>query len=422
VRQDKRSQVISTRVNEVRDSSRLRTAVVYRVCQHWRMQIFKRLADNPQIKLKVFHGEDIPGTKLVNAKDFLSVDHQELKTFSFRVKSSGRSVPIVIYPGILKALNDWRPDVLLCEGGSNIFNNLLVYWWAKRKSVPTIWWGLGEIPGRQYYGLSRVYQRVRLGLMQRSSVLLGYSTRATDYFKKMGFTQPIFKAVNCIDTEYVFASIHGAKSRAVQIRKNLDLSDKKVVLFVGALTRAKRLDDLLRAYACVRREINDVALLIVGDGPAREELQALTQSLQLSDIHFVGEVVDGVVNYFQAADLFVLPGLGGLAISEAMCHGLPIICTVADGCEEDLVREDLNGYVIPTGAVQLLADKIKELLQNPFKRIDMGRASAKIIQEEHNINSYMASVIAAIRSARKQRKNTKKCTRGAYLLKSTTDM
>lgn len=377
----------------------IRVAVTYRVCQGWRATIFQRLAAHPMIDLKVFHGPDIRGTKMINAKNFDGFKHEELKTYILKVKSSGRTAFAMIYPGIGRRLNEYRPDVLLCEGGSNIFNNLLIYRWAKRHRVPTIWWGLGEIPGRQYRGISKLYQWVRLRLMRQSTVLLGYSTRATDYFKRMKMTQPVFKAVNCVDTDRVFARIEEANRIQPSLRNRMGLASRKVLLFVGAIESTKRLDVLLNAYQRLQERFKDLSLVIVGNGPVLPELRQQADNLKLCNVHFPGNVVEGVSEYFLAADLFVLPGLGGLAISEAMAHGLPVICTVADGCEIDLVQNGQNGYILPPDDVDALTEAIAKILADPQHCAEMGLASRRIIEQQYNVHTYVQGIVDAVRCA-----------------------
>ncbi len=385
------------------NNNEIRVAVTYRVCQGWRAPIFAKLAASEGISLKVFHGQSIPDTKLVNTKDFGTLQHKELKTYSLEIKSSGRQAHLIFYPSIVKELRRYSPDVLLCEGGSNILNNVLIYRWAKKAGIPTIWWGLGGIPGRKFKGIiSKTYRAFRRRLMRKSTALLGYSSRALRYFKELELECPLFKAVNCVDTDKVFQRIAEAKKSPTNIRAQLGLGDKKVLLFVGALEPPKRLDKLLEAYRRLKTRRDDIALVIVGDGTARKELEEMAKSMNI-DVCFTGMVLDGVSHYFLAADLFVLPGLGGLAISEAMAHGLPVLCSVADGCEEDLVRNGENGYILPDDTVEQLTENIDNMVSSP-KLEEMGAASLKIIQEHFNVNTYLQGILEAIRYAYTQKK------------------
>lgn len=389
---------LSSNSNDTR-CQKIRVAVIYRVCQGWRLPIFQRLAGYKGISLRVFHGQTIQSTKLINASDFRDLEHQELRTFSQVVRSTGRDAYLLIYPSVMRHLTNYKPDVLLCEGGSNILNNLLVYAWAKVHRVPTIWWDLGEIPGRRYSGISLVYRWFRLRLMRQSTVLLGYSSRAVAYFRRERLKQPIFRAVNCVDTDRVFSEIAHAQEVRPPLRIRMGLEDKRILLFVGAIETPKRLDVLLQAYKSVRDRLEGVALIIVGDGSALGSVRAQSDDLALPDVYFTGRVIEGVSEYFLAADLFVLPGLGGLAISEAMAHGLPVICTTADGCEIDLVKPGENGFILPEGDPVTLAQVIEDIVMDTEGCERMGRRSREIIMHEHNVHTYLQGIVDAIRCA-----------------------
>ncbi|MFX7690329.1 glycosyltransferase family 4 protein, partial [Acinetobacter baumannii] len=75
------------------------------------------------------------------------------------------------------------------------------------------------------------------------------------------------------------------------------------------------------------------------------------------DVVFTGAIVEGVGPYFDAAEVYLLPGTGGLGINEAMAHSLPIISGFADGSADDLVVDGENGYRLREGTPAELADR-----------------------------------------------------------------
>jgi glycosyltransferase involved in cell wall biosynthesis len=389
----------------------IRVAITYRVCQDWRSPIFRRLATEPQFQILVLHGQDVPGTKLLNTKNFDGIPHKELRTYAFRMRSTGRESTLTFHPGALAALYQFRPDIILCEGGSNVLTNLLIYTYAAFHRVPTVWWTLGYIPGRQHKGLSALFVRLTNILMHRSSVLLGYSSRAKRYFEISRCRQPQFVAVNCIDTDRAFRRVREARQSPIDVKRRLGLEAKTVLLFVGALTREKRVDDLLRAYTTIRSTRSDVALLVVGDGPDRARLEGVAATLRAPDVHFIGRVVEQVSHYFLAGDVFVLPGLGGLAISEAMAHGLPVICTVADGCEEDLIVPGQNGEIVPEGDEAALIGAITALLDDRTRLATYGAVSSQLIQTRYNVHTYLEGIVNALLCAYSLRQGTRGCSR-----------
>jgi glycosyltransferase involved in cell wall biosynthesis len=190
--------------------------------------------------------------------------------------------------------------------------------------------------------------------------------------------------------------MEAARERSLGLKEELGLAGKRILLFVGALTEGKRLEDLGQVYARLKQSRPDLCLLIVGDGAYRSTLESHFANAGTPDVLFTGQVIDDVSAYFLIGDIFVLPGLGGLAVSEALVHGLPVVSAEADGCEVDLVEEGKNGYRIETGDLETLHDRIAELLDDEAKRSSMAARSKWIVKNRFNINSYMENLIAAL--------------------------
>lgn len=388
-------------------------AIVYRVCQHWRVPVFQRLAATPEFELRVFHSEGIPGTKVVNGENLGGFEHTELRTWSGALKVSGRNVCWLFCPGLYKELKRFSPDVVVTEGGSNIFNNFLVFLYCRLAKRPYVWWTLGEIPGRKHSGLGKVYRKAVAFLEKRATALLGYSSVAIQYFRNQGYEdRRQFKAVNCVVTDRVLLAAGEAKSKRSQMRSRFGDRDVPIVLFVGALTIEKKIDRLLKAFANLKRDAVDARLILVGGGEDAARLRNLAEKFGIGEsTFFTGPVVDGVAEYFQAADIYVLPGLGGLAISEAMCHGLPVLCSRGDGCEVDLVGNGVSGKIVdPQLSEEELINEytavLKEWLTDERERRRLGEGAIKTIQYKYNINSYIQEIVRAINFASTEAQRT----------------
>jgi glycosyltransferase involved in cell wall biosynthesis len=147
---------------------------------------------------------------------------------------------------------------------------------------------------------------------------------------------------------------------------------------------------LLRACA----EIKNIRLVIVGDGPERESLVSLAEEIY-PGAEFVGAKVGGELNaYFEEADLFVLPGTGGLAVQQAMSFGLPVIVAQGDGTQDDLIHKE-NGWLIPPDNYEELAATIKNALSDASRLRRMGEESYRIVKTEINIEK-MVDVFTSV--------------------------
>ena len=387
-------------------SNVIRVAVTYRVCQHWRVPIFRRLACKDNIILKMFYGDDINGTKLVSFTNDPGFDHEKLSTAAIKIKSSGRTSYLLFSPHLFAKLKNFGPDVILAEGGSNFLNNFSVFLYKFIYDVPIVWWTLGELPGRKYSIMGKMYRYLVRVMEKKSDALLGYSSVAMNYFKRNKYDiSKCFYSVNCVDTDKVFLEIEKLRPFVNELRKNLDLDGKKVVLFVGALVREKRVEYLLSAFSLIKNKIPLARLLIVGDGEDRSRLELLAKEYHIENkCIFAGSVVKDVTKYFQLADIFVLPGLGGLAVSEALANGLPVICGQGDGCEVDLVLNDVNGYRYSIDIssadcdsyISWLADKMLDLLINDDKLDQFSINAVEIIKNKYNVNTYVSGILKAL--------------------------
>ncbi|OGO41731.1 MAG: hypothetical protein A2W36_02620 [Chloroflexi bacterium RBG_16_58_14] len=215
--------------------------------------------------------------------------------------------------------------------------------------------------------------------------MLAYSQRGAEQYRLLGFPP-----------KRVFVALNAAASRpAGPLPQRAEgVAGRPVVLFVGRLQARKRVDYLLRACAMLPPDIQP-RLWIVGDGPERAELQAMAQQVYPA-AEFIGARHGAdLLPYFTGADLFVLPGTGGLAVQEAMAQGLPVIVAEGDGTQEDLVRPE-NGWRVPPGELDALVVTLQSALNDAPRLRRMGVESHRIVRDEANIESMVQVFIRAL--------------------------
>ena len=142
--------------------------------------------------------------------------------------------------------------------------------------------------------------------------------------------------------------------------------DNFLILFIGRLSRRKRVRDLMRAFAGVDKEIPAARLIIVGEGEDLAGLKQMSLDLKLQEaVSFPGHV-PSVYPYYAAADLFVLPSeLEGLGIvtMEAMACGCAVLASRA-GASMDLIEDGQDGFLFTAGSADDLEQKILILARN----------------------------------------------------------
>jgi glycosyltransferase involved in cell wall biosynthesis len=170
-------------------------------------------------------------------------------------------------------------------------------------------------------------------------------------------------------------------------RRKLNLSAAaQIILFVGRCERDKGLGELLQASGDFSRLNPKAELVIVGDGGARSELELAARCEPFDTrVHFVGQVGrDGIGEYLQAADIFVLPSYGeGMpnALLEAMAAGLPCVATHVGGIPE-AIQDGVNGILIPPKSAGAIAGALKKIFSAPDLSRDLGAAARRTIADK----------------------------------------
>ncbi len=209
-----------------------------------------------------------------------------------------------------------------------------------------------------------------------------YINEAKDIVKSYGVEpSKVFITYNSPDTD-----IHLKTYKEILQEPLMLIPNVKRIIHVGRLVKWKRVDLLIEAYRKLKVSHSDLELIIVGAGPELENLKA--QANNDASIIFTGAIYDEKVlgKYLNESSVYVLAGMGGLSINEAMCYAKPIVCSVADGTEKEIVREGENGFFFENGNLNSLTEKINIILSDKELCKRMGQKSLSIIENEVNLD------------------------------------
>ena len=164
--------------------------------------------------------------------------------------------------------------------------------------------------------------------------------------------------------------------------------DRVTIGCVGRLSKEKRHDILLEALSQIQTSLRP-SLVLVGDGPTRQNLESQIQDSDLANhVRLLGTCHD-VPSLLKDFDIFVLASdTEGLpvALLEAMATGLPVIATRVGGVPE-LIADGVNGILVPPGGPQELAEAIDQLVRNPELRHRLGAAGRERAVKQFNIQA-----------------------------------
>lgn len=170
-------------------------------------------------------------------------------------------------------------------------------------------------------------------------------------------------------------------------------TDDKEILFVGRLVERKGIHYLIEAFNILHEEIPH-RLVIVGDGPERDELKNLVCRLELqSRVLFTGKISDDdLQKYYRRSSFFVLPAIYdrkgdteglGVVLLEAMSYSKPVIASKVGGIT-DIVINNLNGLLVQPANPQDLAKAIRLLAKDNSVRKKLGEGAKKTVDEKFN--------------------------------------
>lgn len=156
---------------------------------------------------------------------------------------------------------------------------------------------------------------------------------------------------------------------------------------VGRLHKIKGHDLLIKAFAKFNRP--NKKLIIVGDGPERDSLKQLAESLGvINSVNFVGEK-SNPYPYYSLFDCFALSSQSeglSIALLEALCFGLPIITTNKDKIH-DVISDGMNGFVVPINSLNDLVEAFEKIFTDDTMITEMKKRNIKMVEESFQIDA-----------------------------------
>lgn len=266
-----------------------------------------------------------------------------------------------------------RPLVFVC-GGTTLLHDV-----ADRRGFQ-----FQSLSGRTFAAVDRLvkHRNEKAGFRRADAVVFD-----SDATRNLAIGEYALDAEKCHTIHggvHVETFVPPSASEREAARRRLGLADAdRIFAWTGRLSPEKNLGLLLQAIPLCQARPDRV--LIVGDGPSRDELQSLKDRLGLAThVVFHGEQAD-VTPFLHAADLFVFPSRGesfGGALVEAMACGLPCIALRPDGAairnaSLEIIEHDKNGWLVDGSEPPALADAIDRLMGDQEKRNSLGQAARR---------------------------------------------
>lgn len=355
-----------------------RVGIIQRVLPQYRAPFFDKLAGRCEGGLSVFAGEARSSEAIKTAENLQVAQHFPAENHHYL---SG-AFYLCKQAGMQEWLETWQPEALIVEANPRYLSSRKAVRWMKAQARPVIAWGLGS--GRGGGLLAVLSHPLRRNFLNDFDAVIAYSQEGLDSFAALG-----------LDDLKLFHAANAVVDAPQQEPDAIDVQGKPRVLFVGRLQARKGLERLIGASQSVQSTWPH-ELRIVGDGPEMERLQNLATRYFNESIHFTGALYGAELEQeFRQAELFVLPGTGGLAIQQAMGFGLPIIAGEGDGTQRDLL-DSSNGWQLNTDEEYELTRVLWGALSNRESLHSKGLASYQKVKERFNLDAMTDVFVQAL--------------------------
>lgn len=359
-----------------------RLAFVTNFCPHYRVKTFELLA--AQFDAEFFFYSD--GSEWYWQKKHGTCTGQFRQTHLSGFTFLGTRIA----PGLPAGL--WRAEydaIIKCIDGR--FALVATYLTARMRRCPfVLWTGIWSAIDTPFH---RLFSPLTRYIYRHADAIVVYGEHVKRYLQGLGVPEEkIFVAAHAVDNEQY--SRLASFSEVDALREKLRLApNDRVVLYLGRLEESKGLVYLLEAFRQIA--VSDAVLVVAGEGSERNALLKVSVETGLEGrIRFAGYVSpENTLPYYAMAQAFVLPSVctrrekepWGLVVNEAMNQGVPVIASDAVGAAAGgLVRNGVNGFVVPERDSAALANAIQMILDSPKLRDEMSQQARRIIADWDN--------------------------------------
>jgi len=373
-----------------------RVTILQQILPVYRVPFFEALAQTGQMELHLFYDDEFMGHQSHGDGSlvFTRVGKAPIKKLISRFYWQN-------HPQILGGLK--AGDILVVSGSPWFLSNYYLIWKARRKGIGVVWWG---------QGFSTTTTRTRLILkrilMKMAHTWILYTSEETARFKQFGFDpHRLFAAENTMDTQAIRDVANQWDSgRLAQFKEREGISNRSCLLFCSRLIPKTKLHLLMDILPDLIKQHPSTLLLIIGDGPLKQELQKRAEEDGTQDaIRFLGAIhaEDQLAPWFLSSEAFVYPGAVGLSILHGLSYGLPMVLhgtRSEHGPEFAAFQDGVNGFSFKEDQAPDFLEKILSILKDPALRDRLSDGALETVEKRFNMKIMVGNFMKAFQKTR----------------------
>jgi glycosyltransferase involved in cell wall biosynthesis len=334
-----------------------RVIILQRVVPHYRMPIYRRLAD--ELGWEIVFGRNVASKNLE-----LVSDAPFLHPVDYRPWSKAGTTRYIV--PVSRILEKFKPDAIVAEGAPGMTSTWELGARRLLGGTTLMFWSIGYDPNspREPDRLVSPYQWPYLLAYGLADAMILYGQEGVNFLRRFYPRKPMFVAANTLDMEEL-QQHRDSTTPAPRI-------GRPELLTVARLTPSKNVVGLVKSFLAFRRKFPDAALKIVGDGPDRPNVEAAAGDQLGRSVVMVGPSFDETetARHMLAADFFVVAGRVGLSINHALGYDLPTLAFdrgpngPQHGSEFHYLIDGMTGFVVRDTTTTGLTRKLEELFSN----------------------------------------------------------
>lgn len=337
--------------------------------------VFSKCRTSPRVCEKI---ESVLGAGAVGLKG-----ERKLRSTAKLEGFANRGIHIPYQPGLLDAIADSKPDVIVSEGFFQWTPASILFRIVQRVPLVIAYERTAHTErnaGFIRHRYRRLVSKITDGIVCNGSLSREYC------MNQLGISSArIVTGAMAADTEGLARQCAEASAEHHGSGAAGGSGNGPRFLYVGRLIRLKGLQELLQGWLLFcEQEPRSGSLTLVGEGPERADLEKLVSDLRLRNVRFAGAAnYDSIAGHYASADALVMPSLEdnwSLVVPEAMACGLPVLCSRYNGCWPELVKENVNGWVFDPTDASAVAQVLSDATRAAGRLAEMGQASRQIVQ------------------------------------------
>lgn len=355
----------------------------------------------------IYNGEVVPtkvqekakkalGDRLIAMKGELKIKSKNQSYANFANK--GFRIPF--QPKLIKTIRALKPDVIVSDG---------FFQWT----YAAIWIRMFNLHGIKHVMCYEKTPHTERNAGFLRTIYRKFISRWIDcidcngilteqYIRNLGFKKPLAFG-------HMVADVNGIKEKSTQVNKDeiKEIKDKFQLsgvkfIYVGRLIPLKGIMELLEAWKEVAP--TNATLMLIGEGQLKRDIENFLSTHGITSVKLVGRIeYDQLARYYKSADCFIIPTLEdnwSLVVPEAMACGLPIACSIYNGCYPELVTKN-NGWTFDPLNKENTTDIIKQIIASKDHLAKMGEKSQQIVSTHTPQNAAKGIYEACIKISNK---------------------